>query len=153
MKKFISFVGLALVVLVMGGCGATSKVDISQEGGLVPVAPATENVPAVNTPTTDNAPSAVTPQTPAVKDNTVKASNKTISIKNFVFSPATITIAKGTIVTWVNNDSAPHQIKSDSFESAILNQGQSFSFTFNQTGSFNYICSIHPSMSGNITVQ
>ena len=79
--------------------------------------------------------------------------NGMISIKNFAFSPATLTIKKGATVTWTNSDSAPHQIKSATFNSAALNQGQSFSFTFNTAGTFDYSCAIHPSMLGKIIVQ
>lgn len=76
-----------------------------------------------------------------------------INIQNFTFSPETLAIKKGTIVTWTNNDSAPHQIKSDIFNSTELANGQSFSFTFTTPGSFDYSCSIHPSMTGKIVVE
>lgn len=76
-----------------------------------------------------------------------------INIQNFAFSPATITVKKGTTVTWTNNDSAPHQIKSATFNSSQLNKGQTYSFTFNDTGTFDYSCAIHPSMLGKIIIE
>jgi plastocyanin len=76
-----------------------------------------------------------------------------ISIKNFAFSPSVLTVKQGTKVTWTNQDSAPHQIKSETFNSDSLGQGESFNFTFSNKGSFNYICSIHPSMTGKIVVE
>jgi plastocyanin len=83
----------------------------------------------------------------------IPTTEQKIAIQNFAFSPQTITVAAGTKVTWTNEDSAPHQIKSDTFNSNNLNTGESFSFTFDQVGTYDYICSIHPSMTGKIIVQ
>jgi plastocyanin len=77
----------------------------------------------------------------------------TVDIQNFAFSPGTLTIKKDATVTWTNNDSAPHQIKSNTFNSSQLANGQSYSFTFNTVGTFDYSCSIHPSMTGKIIVE
>lgn len=78
-----------------------------------------------------------------------------VTIQNFAFSPATLTVKAGTTVKWVNQDSATHQVVSDTglFNSGDLSKGQSFSFTFNQTGTYAYHCMIHPSMTGSIVVQ
>ena len=76
-----------------------------------------------------------------------------VAIQNFAFSPATLTVKKGATVTWVNQDSANHTIKSDIFNSPSLAQGDTFKFTFTNKGSFDYICSIHPTMQGNIIVE
>ncbi len=77
----------------------------------------------------------------------------TVNIQNFAFSPEVLTISKGTAVTWVNGDSVPHQIRSATFNSDLLNKGQIFSFTFDTVGTFDYSCAIHPSMSGKIIVE
>lgn len=81
------------------------------------------------------------------------AAADTVNIQNFSFNPATLTVKKGAAVTWTNNDSAPHQIKSAAFNSELMSQGQTFSFTFNDAGTFDYSCSIHPSMTGKIIVE
>ncbi len=81
------------------------------------------------------------------------ATSNIVNIQNFAFSPATLTVAKGTTVTWINNDSVNHQIKSDTFNSAPLLTGQNYSFTFDNAGTFNYSCAIHPSMTGKIIVK
>ena len=81
-----------------------------------------------------------------------EALNK-ISIKNFAFNPGTLTVPVGTTVTWTNEDSTNHQIKSATFNSAVLSNGATFSFKFDQAGSFDYSCAIHPSMTGKIIVQ
>jgi len=95
----------------------------------------------------------INPAAPVVETPAVSESNVAISIKEFAFNPATITIKKGTTVTWTNNDSAPHQIKSDSFNSDVLKQGQKYLMNFGDAGVFNYSCSIHPSMTGQIIVE
>jgi len=77
----------------------------------------------------------------------------TVSIQNFSFNPETLTIKAGTTVTWTNNDSVIHNIKSPSFNSPDLNAGETFSFTFGKPGTFNYSCGIHPTMTGTIIVQ
>lgn len=79
-----------------------------------------------------------------------------VSIKDFQFQPATLSITVGTKVTWVNNDTQSHTATStttdEPFNIGTLSPGQSGSYTFEKTGSFAYICEIHPNMSGTIVV-
>ncbi|MDO8639541.1 MAG: cupredoxin family copper-binding protein [bacterium] len=82
-----------------------------------------------------------------------KVEENIIIVKDFSFSPDVLTVKQGTKVTWVNQDSVIHNIKSDTFNSADLNQGDKFEFTFNSKGSFDYICDLHPSMKGKIIVE
>ncbi len=76
-----------------------------------------------------------------------------VSIVNFSFNPATTTIAKGGTVVWTNNDAVPHQIAGGELNGPVINKGQTYFFTFNTAGTFNYHCAIHPSMTGTIVVQ
>lgn len=98
--------------------------------------------PSMNTMQTQSNSQAQTPVTP-----------NTINISNFSFQPGTMKVKVGTTVTWVNMDSTIHKIKSDTFNSQNLNQGDKYSFTFNTKGSFPYSCAIHPSMTGTIVVE
>lgn len=98
-----------------------------------------------------NNPQTVTQQPTQQPQNAVEAN--TVTIANFAFNPNTLTVKVGTKVTWINQDSVPHRIKSDTFNSADLNQDDKFEFTFNNQGSFDYICGIHPSMTGKIVVE
>ena len=76
-----------------------------------------------------------------------------VSIQNFAFTPTNLTVKKGTTVTWTNKDSIGHTVTGDSgISSALLSQGESYSFTFNQTGQFSYHCNPHPGMIGTVTV-
>jgi plastocyanin len=76
-----------------------------------------------------------------------------VSIKNFAFDPPVLNIKAGETVTWTNEDSATHKIKSDAFESGDLSQGGSFQFKFENKGTYDYFCLIHPSMKGKIIVE
>ena len=70
------------------------------------------------------------------------------------FSPEEITISVGDSVTWTNNDSMSHTATSvdDYFDSGNIASGNSWSFTFTQAGTFDYVCAYHSSMTGTITV-
>lgn len=96
-----------------------------------------------------------------VSENKEKTEKKTVEIENFAFSPKEVTMKKGTTITWVNKDAVPHQIASNphpthtsfpELASGVLAQGQSYSFTFQKTGTIEYHCHLHPSMRGKIVV-
>jgi plastocyanin len=81
-----------------------------------------------------------------------------IKIANMAFTPSQISIKKGDTVTWTNNDSVAHTVVDDLSNVGGPNSGEiapgtTYSFTFNNTGSFQYHCSIHPSMRGTIVVK
>jgi amicyanin len=88
------------------------------------------------------------------KTQTQPAAANTVEIKGYAFNPDTITIAKGTTVTWTNRDSVQHTVTGigNDIDSPILSQGQTYSFTFNETGTFEYQCHIHPTMKGKVIV-
>lgn len=75
-----------------------------------------------------------------------------IDIQDFEFKPSTFTIQKGSTVTWINRMSIRHTIIGPGFDSDTLDQGDTFSWTFDDTGTFTYTCYVHPSMSGTIIV-
>ncbi len=88
---------------------------------------------------------------------TFTGTENSVVIKNFAFSPSAITIKAGTSVTWINQDGTDHTVESDpgsavTFASRNLPDGGSFSFSFSKPGTYTYHCSIHPSMTGTITV-
>lgn len=76
-----------------------------------------------------------------------------ISIQNNSFSPQILTIKAGTTVTWTNNDTTIHNIKSTYFNSPDLAKGNTYMYTFNQAGTYDYSCGIHASMTGRIIVE
>jgi len=76
-----------------------------------------------------------------------------VSIQNFAFEPNSVSISVGDTVKWINLDSAPHSIKGADFTSESLKKDDSFSYTFTKPGTYNYECSIHPSMKGIVIVE
>jgi plastocyanin len=88
---------------------------------------------------------------PALADDPPTA---TVTIDNFVFKPATLTIKPGTKVTFVNHDDIPHLVvdTTGKFRSKALDTDQSFEFTFATAGDYDYYCGLHPHMKGKIVV-
>ena len=78
-----------------------------------------------------------------------------VSAKNFMFTPASITVKAGTTVTWVNLDDEPHTVFSDAglFRSSALDTKERFSFKFEKAGTYHYLCTIHPRMLGTVVVE
>lgn len=114
----------------------------------------TTNIPMSNT----QSPAIPTTSTVPVPDISSSAApeNITVSIKNFSFNPRALTIKAGAKVTWVNDDSVPHTVTSDSgvmLNSKTLSPGESFSATFTNPGSANYHCNIHPAMKGSLVIE
>src|SRR5215212_1278127 len=87
------------------------------------------------------------------------------SLTTDAFSPNPIQVSVGNTVTWTNDDSQPHTVTSGSngqpdnkFNSSpnfnpLLNQGQTFSFTFTEAGDYPYFCMLHPNMVGTVNVS
>ena len=79
-----------------------------------------------------------------------------VSIDNFTFTPANLTVKAGTTVTWTNRDDIPHGIGSadNAFKkSKALDTDDAFSFTFTTPGTYKYFCYIHPHMVGTVVVE
>jgi plastocyanin len=102
-------------------------------------------------PTETNTPKATSTSVPG---GTPASSANTVDIQNFAFSPDTLSVPAGTTVTWTNLDSTAHTVTADNgaFNSDDLPTGQTYSFTFNTPGTYAYHCSIHPYMTGTVTV-
>jgi len=83
------------------------------------------------------------------------AASGSVTIADFQFTPAQITISQGDTVTWTNNGPTAHSATATggSFDTGIFPAGQSRSHTFNEAGTFSYICTPHPNMHGTIVVQ
>jgi len=80
-----------------------------------------------------------------------------VRIDNFSFSPQALTVAVGATVTWVNRDDIPHTVVSTAtppvFKSKPLDTDDKFSFKFEKPGTYPYFCSLHPKMTGTVTVR
>jgi plastocyanin len=131
MKKTLIF-GLVVIAILISGCVTTTPAP-------------TPTMTQTATTTATATPASTTPPTNMVS----------VNIQNFNFVPATVSVTSGTIVTWTNGDSVPHTVTSvtGAFDSGSISPGATWSYTFNQTGSFEYKCSIHATMPhGTVTV-
>ena len=83
------------------------------------------------------------------------AATVTVDITKFTYAPKELTIAPGTRVVWTNKDETPHTVTSNdkSFASKGLDTGDKFEHTFAAPGDFDYICTVHPFMTGTVHVR
>jgi hypothetical protein len=85
---------------------------------------------------------------------TALAADETVAISGFAFAPASVSVSVGDSVTWTNGDGVGHTATADdaSFDTGTIAGGGSDSVTFSTAGTFAYHCTIHPAMTGTITV-
>ena len=79
----------------------------------------------------------------------------TIKMQNIQFSPKDTTVKVGDKVTWTNDDNTDHNVTAESgadFKSKDFGNGATFSFTADKAGTIKYVCTIHPGMTGTLTV-
>jgi len=83
------------------------------------------------------------------------ATDAEVDIDQFTFTPQRITVKPGTTVTWTNDDDDSHTVASSSklFKSKALDTADKFSFTFTTPGTYAYVCSVHPYMTGAVVVE
>ncbi len=121
----------AMIVLLAAGCNTTVKTDSTSKDST--------NASA------DKA------------DATPQAANS-VEIKDYKFVPQNITVKKGTAVTWTNRDEVKHNVvaqganASTGPKSELLAKDQSYTYTFDTVGTYNYLCEPHPYMTASVTV-
>jgi plastocyanin len=83
------------------------------------------------------------------------ASTVSLDIAKFAFAPKDVTVAPGTKIVWTNRDETPHTVVSNdkSFASKGLDTDDKFEHTFTTEGDFNYVCTVHPFMTGVVHVR
>ncbi|HEU5114174.1 MAG TPA: cupredoxin family copper-binding protein [Candidatus Paceibacterota bacterium] len=145
---FIAIIVIVVVVLIAWRSSSGTPQTASTTPEATTTAQTTTNQPSQTTQSAQTAqPAKTTSAVPAGK--TVY-----VSISNYSFVPATLSIAKGTTVVWTNHDSMPHTVTAapGGPSSKELSKGVTYSFTFNTPGTVNYHCSIHPGMLGTVFV-
>lgn len=76
----------------------------------------------------------------------------TVVIEDLAFEPETLTVETGDTVTWVWNDGAvEHDVSEDDFKSEVMSEG-TFRHRFDEAGTYDYVCTLHPNMTGTIEV-
>ncbi len=129
MNKKLLLLVVLVVMFSISGCGKNTDTDTNT---------------SANTNAGPNNQNQGTP----LPDNTVR-----VKIQDAKFVSRTALINAGMTVMWVNQDNTDHQIKSAAFSSPVLKPGDTFSYTFDNVGVYEYTCSIHPTMAGTISVQ
>lgn len=122
MKRFILLAALVFTITALTACSGASAPDMEEQP-----------IPDTGEPTSEMT---------------------EVNISGFAYDPAAISVPVGTTVMWTNNNSVPHTVTSDDglWDSGNLNPGSTFSYTFEQPGTFAYHCEIHPTMTGTVEV-
>lgn len=91
----------------------------------------------------------------AARNDRAEAAEVEVLIDNFTFSPSPLTVKVGTTVTWENHDDMPHSVvfPVTKVKSPPMDTDSSFKHTFDQPGTFDYVCGLHPFMRGQVVVQ
>ncbi|MDX6658497.1 MAG: hypothetical protein QOH62_3290 [Solirubrobacteraceae bacterium] len=131
--KRIPLLILALLALTAAGCGSSSNSSSSSSGS--------SSTPATTTG------AATSSGGTAAKSGTV-----TIDMQNIAFNPKTVTVKVGQTVKWVNKDDVPHNVTGGPLKSSTFNKGGSYAYTPKKAGTISYVCTIHPGMTGTLTV-
>jgi plastocyanin len=79
-----------------------------------------------------------------------------VKMQNIQFAPKDVTVKAGQTITWTNDDTVDHNVTATAgaaFKSKDFGKGGSFSFKAAKAGTIKYVCTIHPGMSGTVTVQ
>lgn len=83
-----------------------------------------------------------------------KAVTHTVVMEGTSFEPAALTVTLGDTIEWVNRDFFPHTATAGGvFDSAIILAGKSWTYTPQKKGEIEYVCTLHPTMTGTLTVK
>jgi len=138
---------LAIVIAIVAIGGIALGISMMHKDGK-------KNTQTSSTPNSSGSSNMNSMNSASSGSSTAVATDK-VSIADFAFSPASITVKKGTTVTWTNNDSTAHTVTGDdntAIDSGTLNKGDTYTFTFNTAGTFAYHCAFHSSMTASVTV-
>ncbi len=153
MKKNLQMPLIILVILVVAVGGGLALSHKSKKADNSSTNSDTTN--ATSAYSNNSSSTSASKETTNPSPNPVAATTDKVSITNFAFSAAKISVKMGTKVTWTNNDSVAHTVTADSGtgpKSDNISPGGTFSYTFDTVGTFAYHCNIHPDMKGSVTV-
>ncbi len=144
--RFVFFVAIASF---LAACSGTTGETTTTAGELVQEPTTTAEAPTDGATTTSAPPSGDESPT-----TTAASADADITIVGFSFTGAT-SVPVGSTVAVTNEDAVGHTWTSDDgiWDSGTLSSGDTFQFTFDEPGEYNFFCKIHPSMTGSITVD
>lgn len=125
-----------LAPLVFGACGGGDDTDADTASG------ATDTTAPASSGASDD-------------EGADSGAADTVDIVDFNYKPENLKVSAGTTVTFTNSDKFAHTVtaKDKSFDSGNMDEGDTFEHTFDEPGTYDYICSIHNSMTGSVTVS
>lgn len=143
---------LVFLTILLVGCSATQP-SLPQEEQAAEEQ--IESQDAAQEPIPDDSAPDLMQEKETAAEEQAQAETFRVSIKSFKFATADINVNIGDTVVWTNEDSAAHTVESTdgTLESDELSKGDTYKFTFTKAGKYSYICGIHPSMKGSVTVQ
>jgi plastocyanin len=106
-------------------------------------------------PSTPPAPAQTDTATTETETTAPSAGGEEVKIKDFAYDPADAQVKVGQKIKWTNEDTAPHDVDSQSgprIKSEVMQKGGTFEFTAKEAGEVSYICSIHPNMKAKLTI-
>ncbi len=139
----------AIGLIGLGGCGGGDDNGDGSASDSTATTTVTEDGTTTETETGDDS---NTGNAPAPSGDAVRSAK--VEIEDYAYNPDPVTIEEGGKVTWINKDSVAHTATADdgSFDTGAIEEGKLKSETFKQPGTYDYICSIHPTMHGTIEV-
>ncbi|WP_416277028.1 cupredoxin domain-containing protein [Nocardia sp. alder85J] len=149
---------VAALALAATGCGTTNSnttptdpTPVFASGAPTPGFPG-KGTPMPSMPGMSAPPASAAPA--GTGTAAVPVAGTAVSIDNFAFAPASLTVRVGSTVTWTNHDEEPHTVVSadGTLHSPGMGTGATYSYTFTKAGTVDYVCSIHPFMHGTVVV-
>src|ERR1700712_4991472 len=140
---------MTLSVLLLGtGCSGSAPDSVSQAPPSLTFSSDVSATPGMPGMGSGGMGSMASPANHATPGSTAPVGGTAVGITDFTFSPTTLTVPVGATVTWTNKDAEPHTVAANdgSFHSPGMDTEATYTYTFTKTGTFDYICSIHPMM-------
>lgn len=154
--RISQFAPVATLLLVLVSCTASAPA----------ASPTLTAAPATPSPTVTATPEAATPSpapaTPTEEPTEEPTDQPTeepagdaaaVDVFDFGYNPQTLEVSVGAQVTWTNTGAAPHTVTFDDEDSGVIDSGATYQRTFEDAGTFDYLCTIHPAMTGTIEVS
>jgi plastocyanin len=151
-KKLLLGTVMGSVGLFLVACGQNGADPNSDSGTQSNTAAAASQQPS---PESSKMEMPAKPSPTAGKAQPTSSNSNEVTVENFSFQPAAITVKAGTTVTWVNHDDIPHTVYdiNKQFKSETLDTDGKFSYKFTTAGTYSYFCSLHPRMTGQVIVK
>ena len=134
-------------------CGLALASAVSLAGCAPPVTATQSKGSGLPTPVSPAVLATLPPAKPAHPPDNI--GGPSVSIENFNYVAADLTVKSGSTIVWINHDDVDHTVTAsdNGFTSVAIQTDGQFSHTFSTPGTYSYFCAIHPFMTGKVIVQ